>query len=89
MGLGLSSAGLQTSAVESVEAREAGVASGVFSTSRYLGSIVGSSVLAGLLDTGQLESAFPMVVAAAIAAALVGLALRDWPAREAMHQLGG
>jgi MFS family permease len=85
MGLGLSSAGLQTSAVESVEAREAGVASGVFSTSRYLGSIVGSSLLAGLIDSGRLEHAFLMTLAAAIAAAVVGLALRDWPARDAVY----
>ena len=48
-GLGLSSAGLQTAAIEAVEPQESGVASGVFSTSRYLGSIVGSSVLAGML----------------------------------------
>jgi EmrB/QacA subfamily drug resistance transporter len=82
IGLGLASAGLQTSAVEAADAREAGVASGVFSTSRYLGSIVGSSVLAGLLATGRLELAFPMVVLAASAAAIVGLALRDWPARD-------
>ena len=41
-GLGLSSASLQTAALEAVEPKEAGVASGVFSTSRYLGSIVGS-----------------------------------------------
>jgi MFS family permease len=79
-GLGLSSAGLQLSSVESVEARAAGVASGVFSTSRYLGSIVGSSVLAGLIGAGRLEAVFAIVVAAGMAAMLIGIGLRDWPA---------
>jgi MFS family permease len=45
IGLGLSSAGMQTAAVESVPSREAGLAAGIFSTSRYIGSITGSSVL--------------------------------------------
>src|SRR5581483_5519423 len=48
-GLGLSQAGLQTSALESVERQHAGVASGTYSTCRYFGSIVGASLLAGLL----------------------------------------
>ncbi len=52
VGLGLSSAGLQTSAVEAVPPEQAGSASGVFSTSRYFGSIVGSSVLAAVLGNG-------------------------------------
>jgi hypothetical protein len=48
IGLGLSSSGMQTAAVEAVSGREAGVAAGVYSTSRYLGSIVGSSIIAAL-----------------------------------------
>ncbi|MEE8353440.1 MAG: MFS transporter, partial [Dehalococcoidales bacterium] len=48
-GLGLSMPGLQTTAVESVASRQAGVAAGVFSTSRYLGSIVGAAVLVAFL----------------------------------------
>ncbi|MBI4641012.1 MAG: MFS transporter, partial [Candidatus Tectomicrobia bacterium] len=75
VGLGLSSAGLQTVAVESVGLQEAGVASGVFSTSRYLGSIVGSSVLAGLLSPARdsisgFETLFMMVVVGAFLSAL-------------------
>jgi EmrB/QacA subfamily drug resistance transporter len=83
VGLGLSSAGMQTAAIEAVGPREAGVASGVFSTSRYFGSIVGSSVLAGLLGAaggGGFRMVFVMVAAAALLSALVALALRDRPA---------
>ncbi len=82
LGLGLSSAGMQTAAIEAVGPREAGVASGVFSTSRYFGSIVGSSLLAGLLGTaggGGFRIVFIMVAAAALLSALVALALRDHP----------
>jgi MFS family permease len=83
IGLGLSGAGLQLTAVETVGPGEAGVASGAFSTSRYLGSIVGSSVLAAMLGTGHTVASyagvFAMVIAAAIGATAVSLALRDWP----------
>lgn len=81
-GLGLSSAGLQTAALEAVAPGESGVASGVFSTSRYLGSIVGSSVLAGLLGpagdglTG-FGVIFLMAVSAALLSALVSVGLQD------------
>jgi len=81
-GLGLSSAGLQTAAIEAVEARESGVASGVFSTSRYLGSIVGSSVLAGMLGPARngvagFGAAFLMAVATASLSVLAACGLRD------------
>lgn len=80
-GLGLGGAGLQTSAVEAVDAREAGVAAGVFSTSRYLGSIVGSSILAGMLAQGGggPGAAFALTLGAALAATLTALALADRP----------
>jgi EmrB/QacA subfamily drug resistance transporter len=81
-GLGLSSAGLQTAAIEAVGPQDSGVASGVFSTSRYLGSIVGSSLLAGLVGppsdgVGGFGAVFVMAVAAALLSALVSLALQD------------
>lgn len=82
VGLGVSSAGLQTAAVEAVAVRESGVAAGVFSTSRYLGSIVGSSLLAGML--GPIENGvsgfglvFVMAVAAAFLSAAASLGLHD------------
>jgi EmrB/QacA subfamily drug resistance transporter len=81
-GLGLSVAGLQTSALESVEPQQAGMASGVSSTSRYLGSIVGSSILAGLLasapnGTSSFRMVFLVVTLAAMCAALGSLGIRD------------
>jgi EmrB/QacA subfamily drug resistance transporter len=81
-GLGLSVAGLQTSALESVEPQQVGMASGVSSTSRYLGSILGSSLLAGLLasaptGTGSFRTVFVVVTLAAMCAALASLGIRD------------
>ncbi|HVE91656.1 MAG TPA: MFS transporter [Actinomycetota bacterium] len=76
VGLGLSSAGMQTAALEAVPARHAGVASGTYSTSRYLGSIVGSSLLAGLAGgPGGYRPVFVMIVAAAAAAVLASAVL--------------
>jgi len=46
IGIGLSGAPVQTSAVEAVPVGKTGSAAGIYSTSRYLGSVVGSSVLA-------------------------------------------
>jgi DHA2 family methylenomycin A resistance protein-like MFS transporter len=83
VGLGISSAPMQTSAVESVGPEEAGAASGLFSTSRYLGSIVGSILLAALLgpadDPSGYAAVFALVFAAALISALVSLGLHDWP----------
>lgn len=79
-GLGLSMPGLQATAVESVASRQAGVAAGVFSTSRYLGSIVGAAVLVAFLgadgsDVGGLASVFVIVLVAAGLATLVSFGL--------------
>jgi len=57
------------------------VASGVFSTSRYLGSIVGSSMLAGLLGPASdgvagFGAVFLMAVAAALLSVLVSVGLQ-------------
>jgi MFS family permease len=46
LGLGISGAPVQAASVDSVPAARAGSASGVYSTSRYVGSVVGSSALA-------------------------------------------
>jgi EmrB/QacA subfamily drug resistance transporter len=83
-GLGLSAAGMQTAALESVGPGASGVASGVFSTSRYLGSIVGSSVLGGMLGTardglGGFGLVFVMAVGAALLSVLVSCGLHDRP----------
>jgi MFS family permease len=48
-GIGLAAAALQVSAIESVDAGSAGIASGVYSTARYAGGIAGTLLLAGPL----------------------------------------
>jgi len=76
-GVGLSTASLQTSAVEAVPSEDAGSAAGMFSTSRYLGSIVGTIVLASLLSTkgGGYRDVFVMILVAGALSTLVSLGL--------------
>ncbi len=93
IGLGLSMPGLQTTAVESVSSKDAGIAAGVFSTSRYLGSILGAAILVGLLgtnrsDTSGLAVVFVIVFTAAALATLVSLGLRARPAAYSREQGG-
>ena len=83
-GLALATPGLQTTAVEAADRTQAGAASGVYSTSRYLGSIVGSAIMAGLLgtggsDTGGTGLVFLVVVVAAVLATASSLGLRARP----------
>jgi len=84
VGLGLSGAGLQTSAMEAVGRADTGAAAGVYSTSRYLGSIVGSSLLAALLgplgdsSTG-FATVFGLVLGASVLSTAAALALVDRP----------
>jgi MFS family permease len=84
-GLGLASSALQMAAIAAVDVGSAGVAAGVFSTSRYAGSIVGTALLAGPLapaahSGGGFALLFAVLVAAAAGAALVALLL---PSRRA------
>jgi EmrB/QacA subfamily drug resistance transporter len=78
-GLGLAMPGMQASALESVERRSAGAAAGAYSTSRYLGSIVGSALLAGLASAvpvgpaGASEGVVPIFVVVVVAAALAAI----------------
>jgi DHA2 family methylenomycin A resistance protein-like MFS transporter len=81
-GLGLSSAGLQAAVLEAVGPRDAGVASGVFSTSRYVGSIVGSGALAGFLRPASDSAAgfvdvFLMAAGAALLSVVAVSVLRE------------
>ena len=74
IGVGLSTAGLQASAIEAVEPVEAGVAAGLFSTSRYIGSFAGSIALARLLNDGHGLAGFRTVFVIALAGAIVSVA---------------
>lgn len=86
-GVGLSAASLQTAAVEAVPATDAGSAAGMFSTSRYLGSIAGTVVLAVLLapHAGAFRPIFVMVFVAGALSVAVAAALpsRAVPPKEA------
>jgi DHA2 family methylenomycin A resistance protein-like MFS transporter len=71
LGLGFALPSVMTSAVESVDERRAGAASGLFSTSRYVGSIGTSLLLAAwITDDGGGAGQALWVAAAASAIAL-------------------
>jgi EmrB/QacA subfamily drug resistance transporter len=76
-GLGLASSALQVAAVSAVDVGAAGVASGVFSTSRYAGSIVGTALLAGPLAPSAVGfgALFAVLACAAGGAALAATGL--------------
>lgn len=72
-GLGLAQAPVQATAVEAVAPERAGMAAGAWSTSRYLGSIIGSAVLAALLHGRPSDGAVRPVLLLAAAGAVVSL----------------
>jgi len=79
-GIGFCSVSLQTAAIESVKIGQTGVASGISSTSRYLGSIIGSGIITVLLSTTQTENfklIFLIAALAAMCAAIVSLGVRN------------
>ena len=73
-GVGMSMAGLQAAAIEALDPSQAGVAAGLFSTSRYVGSFVGSIVLARLLDGATGLDGFQVVFVMALVAGVVSIA---------------
>jgi EmrB/QacA subfamily drug resistance transporter len=84
LGIGLSTPGLQTSAVEAVPAAQAGSASGLYATSRYFGSITGSALLASFLTSDApnpegIGAVFTIVLISAILATVAALFLRPFP----------
>ena len=78
IGLGLSQAGLQTGVLESVTSDQSGSASGVFSTSRYIGSIAGSSALPMLYASGDEMAGFMRVLSVVVIAALASTGASLW-----------
>jgi MFS family permease len=82
VGLGLANAPLQSAAIEGVDPRDAGLASGLFSTGRYAGSIVAAALLAALLGHGSGHAAmlFTLTTVAAGGAAVLALRLGTAPA---------
>src|SRR5882672_362842 len=92
VGLALTFPSMRLAAVEVVPERYAALASGVFSTSRYFGGMLGSIAIAialgGSVTTDALRALFWLFTAAAFAAAIPSLALpghglgRDEPIAE-------
>jgi EmrB/QacA subfamily drug resistance transporter len=83
-GVGLASSALQVAAVASVDAARAGVAAGVFATSRYAGSITGTALLAGPLapaatGTDGFTTLFAVLVLAAAGSAVAATGLPGRP----------
>lgn len=79
-GLGLATVPLQMAALEAVDVSRSGLVSGMFSTSRYLGSIAGISLLAGQLQpaasgVGGFRALFTVVAAAAAVSAAAAFLL--------------
>ena len=78
---------MRLAAVEVVPERYAALASGVFSTSRYFGGMLGSIAIAIALgsaaSTDSLRALFWLFTAAAFAAAIPSLAL---PGRAGSHE---
>ena len=76
VGLGLGASSLQTVAVEVIEPEHAGMAAAASSTARYVGSVVGVSVLARLVTSADgFQALFVMTALAAVASAVLALAL--------------
>ena len=85
VGLGLTG-GIQVAAVEAVPGDQAGAAAGIYSTSRYIGSITGSSVLPLLYGVGSGSEGFDrvlvLVLVAAVLAVVVSLAIENRPSTD-------
>jgi len=86
IGTGLSSAPVQTAAIEAAAASESGQAAGLFSTMRYLGSILGAALMAAIL-VGEVPSVdafrllFGLLTVTALAAVVMARRLPR-PARQ-------
>jgi DHA2 family methylenomycin A resistance protein-like MFS transporter len=82
-GLGLATVPMQVAAMEAVDASLSGFVSGMFSTSRYLGSIAGISLLAGPLEPAAhgFGGFRPLFTAVAVAAGVSAAAAFLLPGR--------
>jgi DHA2 family methylenomycin A resistance protein-like MFS transporter len=74
VGLGVQSAPVQTAAIEAAPMEKSGSAAGVYSTSRYMGSVIGATILAIVFsgdplpgDTGRFQLLFVGLALAALA----------------------
>ena len=84
MGMGLSSASVQTAGLEAVRVAVTGTAAGLLSTSRYLGSISCSAVLALTVSDGGGGSR-PLLALGAVAGLVALAAASQLPGRAGVH----
>lgn len=87
-GLGLSMAPVQATAIETAPSSQAGQASGLFSTMRYLGSILGSSVMAVILSGAaspvtHFRVLYAVLFVSACGATIAALCLPRWLVKSA------
>jgi MFS family permease len=92
-GLGLSMAPVQATAIETAPSSQAGQAAGLFSTMRYLGSILGSSILAAVLigptpPVGNFRVLYAALFLSACGAIFAGWRLPVWLKRADDHEAG-
>jgi len=73
-GIGLAGAPVQAAAMQAARAGEAGQAAGMFSTMRYLGSIMGAASMAAILGADAHEGAFRVLFALLVLAAVAATA---------------
>ena len=90
-GLGLSMAPVQTTAIETAPSAQSGQAAGLFSTMRYLGSIVGSSIMAAVLigaapPVGNFRILYAVLFLSACGAVLAAWSLPTWLDKARDHE---
>ncbi len=80
IGLGMQSAPVQTAALEAAPMETAGSAAGVYSTARYMGSVIGATILALVFSSDPASgeaSRYQVLFIGLACAALVGVALNS------------
>ena len=82
VGFGLAFVALQTAAIEAAPLRSSGAAAGLFSTSRYVGGIVGSLVLGAVLESSAVgvtgfQTVAVVIVAASLLSTLTALGIGE------------
>jgi EmrB/QacA subfamily drug resistance transporter len=88
LGVGIQGAPVQTAAVESAPLAQAGSAAGIFSTSRYVGSVIGATLLAIIFatDPGPGDSnRFQMLFVGLTVVAVVGILVNTQVSSPAQH----
>jgi DHA2 family methylenomycin A resistance protein-like MFS transporter len=84
IGVGLSAAPVQATAVNAAGVGETGQAAGLYSTMRYLGSILGSAGLVAILSDPPLEGDFRVLYAGLTIAGLLAIAAASRLPRESL-----